>query len=366
MKSIVIAHNYSEVSFAAMSYNLAHHLAEFGCQVVFISYHPYFPEKKIIKKGAGEIVVCSWPTSKRPTSLKDFLWYCKIHVKYKPDVIIGHFVGSNITILGSKLLSFGTVKTFEYYHTLTDQLLTDLKKVTLRQKILFFRKKVFYNLFCDAIVCPSLLAKKDLVSFHGITKGCVVLNPMLDRFKKNKKILLENIIIISYLGRLDKSKGVVDLIEAYKEYKMMVTNSKIILRIAGTGSQELKIKELVNNNSGIQYFGGLKYDAIDDYLNESHFTVIPSKYDAFNVVGIESMMNQTPLLISNTTGLADYLTDGKECFKFDSNIASMVLLFGKVESNFDAQEQMSRNARIAFLDKFSMNMYCDTFSKLIL
>lgn len=366
MKTIVIAHNYSEVSFAAMSYHLAHHLAEFGCQVVFISHHPYFPAKKIIKKGAGEIVVCSWPTSKRPTSLKDFLWYCKIHVKYKPDVIIGHFVGSNITILSSKLLSFGRVKTFEYYHTLTDQLLTDLKKVTLKQKLLFFRKKKFYNLFCDVLICPSELAKKDLVSFHGITKGCVVLNPMLDRFKKNKKIPPENIIVISYLGRLDTSKGVVDLIEAYKEYKMMVTNSKVILRIAGTGSQEVKIKELVNNNSGIEYFGGLKYDSIDDYLNESHFTVIPSKHDAFNVVGIESMMNQTPLLISNTTGLADYLTDGKECFKFDSNIASMVLLFSRVESNFDAQEQMSRNARTAFLDNFSMNMYCDTFSKLIL
>jgi glycosyltransferase involved in cell wall biosynthesis len=366
MKTIVIAHNYSEVSFAAMSYHLARHLAESGFQVVFISHHPYFPVKKIIGKGTGEIVVCSWPTTKRPTSLKDFLWYCKIHVKYKPDVIIGHFVGSNITILGSKLLSLGKVKTFDYYHTLTDQLLTDLKKVTLKQKLLFFRKKVFYNLFCDVIVCSSVLAKKDLVSFHGITKGCVVLNPMLDRFKKNKKILLENIIIISYLGRLDKSKGVVDLIEAYKEYKLMVTNSKVILRIAGTGSQEVKIKELVNNNSGIEYFGGLEYDAIDDYLNGSHFTVIPSKHDAFNVVGIESMMNQTPLLISNTTGLADYLTDGQECFKFDSNITSMVLLFGKVETNFDAQEQMSRNARTTFLDKFSINMYCNTFSKLIL
>jgi len=366
MKTIVIAHNYSEVSFAAMSYHLAHHLAESGFQVIFISHHPSFPEKKIIEKGAGEIVVCSWPTTKRPTSLKDFLWYCKIHVKYKPDVIIGHFVGSNVTILGSKLLSFGRVKTFEYYHTLTDQLLTDSKKVTLNQKLLFFRKKVFYNLFCDGLICPSELAKKDLVSFHGITKGCVVLNPMLDRFKKNKKILPENIIVISYLGRLDTSKGVVDLIEAYKEYKMMVTNSKVILRIAGTGSQEVKIKELANNNSGIEYIGGLEYVAIDDYLNESHFTVIPSKHDAFNVVGVESMMNQTPLLISNITGLADYLTDGKECFKFDSNIASMVLLFERVESNFDAQEQMSRNARIAFLDKFSMNMYCDTFSKLIL
>lgn len=365
MKTIVIAHNYSEVSFAAMSYHLAHHLAESGFQVVFISHHPYFPEKKIIEKGAGEIVVCSWPTAKRPTSLKDFLWYCKIHVKYKPDVIIGHFVGSNITILGSKLLSFGTVKTFDYYHTLTDQLLTDLKKVTLKQKILFFRKKIFYNLFCDVFVCPSELAKKDLALFHGIYKGSVVLNPMVDRFE-NKKALPKNIIILSYLGRLDASKGVIDLIEAYKEYKEKVVNSKLILRIAGTGSQEVKIKELLNNNSGIEYFGGLKYDSIDDYLNESHFTVIPSKFDNLPTVGLESMMNQTPLLISNTTGLADYLIDGKECFKFDSNIASMVLLFGRVESNFDAQEQMSREARATFLDKFSMEIYCNVFSKLIL
>jgi hypothetical protein len=61
-------------------------------------------------------------------------------------------------------------------------------------------------------------------------------------------------------------------------------------------------------------------------LNGSHFTVIPSKHDAFNVA---ERINDEPdaLLISNTTGLADYLTDGKECFKFDSNIASMVLLW---------------------------------------
>ncbi|WP_426092194.1 glycosyltransferase family 4 protein [Flavobacterium sp. DSR3-2] len=365
MKTILIAHNYSEVSFSAMSYHLANYLAELGHQVVFISHQPYLLEKKIVLKGAGKIVVFSWPTIKRPTSLQDFLWYCKIHVKYKPDVIIGHFVGSNITILGSKLLSFGTVKTFDYYHTLTDQLLTDLKKVTLKQKILFFRKKVFYNLFCDVFVCPSELAKKDLALFHGIHKGSVVLNPMVDRFENNKA-LPKNIIILSYLGRLDPSKGVIDLIEAYKEYKERVVNSKIILRIAGTGSQGVKINELVRNILGIEYKGALEYSSIDDYLNESHFTVIPSKFDNLPTVGLESMMNQTPLLISNTTGLADYLIDGKECFKFDSNIASMVLLFGRVESNFDAQEQMSREARATFLDKFSINMYCNIFSELVL
>jgi glycosyltransferase involved in cell wall biosynthesis len=365
MKTILIAHNYNETSFAAMSYHLAHHLAGLGHQVVFISHHPYFPEKETVVKGTGEIVVFSWPTAKRPTSLKDFFWYCKVHFKYKPDVVIGHFVGSNNTILGSKLVSFGKVKTFEYYHTLTDQLLTDLKKVTLKQKLLFFRKKVFYSLFCDVIVCPSELAKKDLASFHGITKGYVVLNPVLDRFE-NKKDLPQNTIVISYLGRFDASKGVIDLIEAYKAYKVSAVNSKIILRIAGTGSQDIKIKELVKNDSGIVSLGGLKYSAIDDYLKESHFTIIPSKYDAFNVVGIESLMNQTPLLISNTTGLADYLTDGKECFKFDPNVSSMVSLFDKIENNFNLYEQMSFDARATFLDKFGMETYCTTFSNLIL
>lgn len=365
MKTILIAHNYSEVSFAAMSYHLAHHLAELGHHVVFISHHPYFPEKKIVSKDAGKITVCSWPTIKRPTSLQDFFWYCKMHFKYKPDFVIGHFVGSNSTILGSKLISFGKVKTFQYYHTLTDQLLTDLKKVTLMQKLLFFRKKVFYKLFCDVIVCPSELAKRDLNLFHGINKGFVLLNPMVDRFK-NKKIILRDTIVLSYLGRLDPSKGVIELLEAYKAYKLSAVNSKIILRIAGTGNQDIKIKEFVKNNSGVVYLGGLEYSAIDDYLSESHFTIIPSKYDAFNVVGIESLMNQTPLLISNTTGLADYLTDGKECFKFDSTITSMISLLDRVERNFDVQEEMGKNARATFLDKFSMDLYCNVFSKLIL
>ena len=111
--------------------------------------------------------------------------------------------------------------------------------------------------------------------------------------------------------------------------------------------------------------GGLSYDKIDAYLNKSHFVIIPSKFDAFNVVGIESMMNQTPLLISTTTGLAHYLTEGKECFKFVPTIDSMVELFDKVEHNFNLQEQMGLNARTTFITVFNMKNYCDVFSKII-
>lgn len=365
MKTILIAHNYSEVSFSAMSYHLAHHLANLGHQVIFVSHHPYFEERRTLGNYKRKIIIYSWPTKKRPISIQDLLWYAKIHLKYKPDIVIGHFVGSNISLSVSKLLSFGKVKTFEYYHTLTDQLLADLRKTSKKQRMLFCRKKIFYRLFCDVIICPSALAKKDLKDFYFIDKGLVMLNPIKDRFK-NKIVTDKATITISYLGRLDPSKGVVDLITAFTLYKNRFRNSKIILNIAGTGSQELEIKEMIKDNLDIYYLGGLPYAAIDDYLNKSHFVIIPSKHDAFNVVGIESMMNQTPLLISYTTGLADYLTDGKECFKFEPNVDSMVSLFNKIENNFNLYEQMSFDARATFLDKFGIDTYCNAISNLIL
>ncbi|MFV8271441.1 glycosyltransferase family 4 protein [Flavobacterium sp. GT2N3] len=365
MKTILIAHNYSEVSFSAMSYHLAHYLANLGHQVVFVSHHPYFVEEKVVKKENGKISICSWPTTKRPTLIRDVFWYISIYFKYKPDIIIGHFVGSNISLSVSKVLSFGKVKTFEYYHTLTDQLLADVKKTSTKQKMLFFRKKIFYNLFCDIIICPSALAKKNLEDFYLIDKGLVLLNPIKDRFK-NKIAIDPASITISYLGRLDPSKGVVDLIIAFTAYKNKVRNSKIILNIAGTGSQELEIRAMIKDNLDIHYLGGLPYDTIDDYLNKSHFVIIPSKFDNLPTVGLESMMNQTPLLLSNTIGLASYLTDGKECFKFEPSIDSMVSLFDKIENNFNLYEQMSFDARATFLDKFGVDTYCNAISNLIL
>ena len=365
MKTILIAHNYSETSFSAMSFHFAHHLANLGHKVVFISHKPYFSENKIIKTENGEINLFSWSSENRPTSFADFIWFYKIYKQNKPDIVIGHFVGSNISILVSKILSFGRVRTFEYYHTLSEQILIDLKKVSLKQKLFFFRKRIFYKLFCDQLVCPSQLAKEDLKLFFGVTNSFVLLNPMLDRFTK-KRTHSKDSITISFLGRFDPSKGVNDLIEAFLKYKDKNPSSKIILNIAGGGRQAAEIEKLTQKSEAIQYIGYLEYDKIDSYLNNSNFTIIPSKFDNLPTVGLESLMNQTPLLISNNTGLTHYLVDGKDCFKFDSTVESMMDLFKKVDNNFDCYPQMSTEARATFIDKFSIQSYNENFSNKIL
>jgi hypothetical protein len=53
----------------------------------------------------------------------------------------------------------------------------------------------------------------------------------------------------------------------------------------------------------------------------------------FNVVGIESLMNQTPLLILDYR-FSRLFNRWKECFKFDP-LSSIVSLFDKIENNFN-------------------------------
>jgi glycosyltransferase involved in cell wall biosynthesis len=363
MKTILIAHNYTENSFASMSLHLANHLANLGHQVIFISYRPYFHEPKVFKIDNGEIIVYSWPTKGRPTTIKDFIWYSKIHLKHKPNYVLTHFAGSNIVCMVSKLLSFGKTVINIYNHTVTEQLICDIGK-NLKFKIIILRKKFFYHIFCNNIICPSEFSRTDFIKYFKNNNGIVILNPMIDResnyIQKNKP----NNIVISYLGRFEKIKGVIDLVDAFIKFKSENMQSKMVLNLAGSGSQIDDIKSRLENVKDIYLFNELPYNKIDEYVTDCHYVIIPSKQDAFNVVGVEAMMNKTPLLISKTTGLSEYLIDGKECYKFEANIDDMVNIFKKVEANLSKQNEMAFFARNTYLEKFTIEKYCETMTNL--
>ncbi len=363
MKTLLIAHNFIKKSVSSMSFFLAHDFAEKGNRVIFISHKPYFEKKQVIKVGKGEIIVMSWSSEKRPVSFKDFLWFFNIYREYKPNIIIGHFVGSNISTIVGKILSLGKAKTIVYYHTLTSAIQIDSNKSMLLQRILRYRKRFFYYFFCDIIVCPSQMGKNDLKKNFSVI-GSVVLNPMEDRFTV-KAIIPTGKIVISYLGRLDYTKGVIDMIEAFSLYQRKNPNSRIILNIAGNGVLESQVIDKINNLNMIKYIGGLTYEKVDAYLNASHFTIIPSKFDNLPTVGIESLMNKTPLLISNTTGLTEYLVDGEECFKFDATQEGIFDVFSKVEDGMKNYIKMQEKARETYLMKFTNQNYFDNISKII-
>lgn len=365
-KTILIAHNFAETSFSVMSYDLSFYFAQKGHRVIFISHKPYFKDETHIECGKGEIVLMSWATERRPTTLRDFKHFYLIYKKYKPNVVIAHFAASNICSIVSKTASLGATKTLVYYHTLSSQIKLDGQGKKWKESLYYQRKKIFYWLFCDHLICPSELAKSDLKNFFKCYKGIVLLNPMRDRNQRESFIEDPNEIVLSYLGRLNPSKGVNVLIEAFNNYKEKNPQSKIILNLAGSGEESSLIKEKIKDKKSIFFKGSLAYKDVDDYIGFSHFMVIPSKSDNLPTVGLEALMKGTPLLISNKTGLASYINENIDCFVFSPEINDIELVLKKVEDQCYDYIMMRKMARETFERMFTMRKYCINMSEIIL
>ncbi len=345
-----------------MSVDLAHELATVGNNVVFISHNPHFEEVEIKNIGLGKLTILSWPTTRRPTRISDFLWFMKLYRKHKPSVIVGHFVGSNITAFASKVMSLGKTKVLVYYHTTSKQIFSDSSRRSFVQDLLNFRKKIFYQIFCDLIICPSLFSQQDLQTTFGVKKSKVIVNPIRDRLKSD---LYAGNKTVVYLGRLDNSKGVNELMDGFIKYKDKFPNSQISLRFAGNGSFKNQISYIDKIRDDLNYVGTLRYEQVDEYLQNSFYTIIPSKFDNLPTVGIESLMNATPVLISSNTGLTSYIENGKAGYVFDPTSDAIYDIFCKIDQeNFD-YAQLRQNARNLFTSTFTTSKYCSEMIQLI-
>lgn len=363
MHTIFIAHNFKRESYNFMSYELAHYLAAKGWMVVFLSHNPRLENVKKIKYNKGEINVYSW-LSPRPTTFSDFLWFSKLYKQYRPDIILGHFVGANILAVGSKFMSLGKVKSLVYYHSLSKPLALDNPKKTFKAKFRFFRKKLFYNFFVDLIITPSKMGEDDFIRYYGLDKCQVLLNPIEDRFK-GFSFHSKNELILGFLGRLDKSKGILGFIENFISYKLNNTDSILKLKIAGPGYLTEHIRKLALQYDFLQFEGSLNYEEIDDFISKSSFIVIPSISDNLTTVGLEALMNGVPIVISSGSGLSEYISDKKEGFKFNYGKEEIIEVFERLEHSSQYRNRMAVEARKTYLKLFSIEEYCDKMYQLL-
>ena len=367
MKTIFICHNYLDESFASMSFHLANHLAAKGDRVVFISKKPYYELENRHTIGQGELILTSWPSKIKSTSFRDFKWFASLYYQYKPSVVIGHHNGSITSIITSKILSFGKTKTLEYYHVCSDSFIEDSKGISLRLRIFFFRKRLFYHLFCDYVICPSEYAKTDLAGFFKNKNGITILNPLPDRLLNQIPKNSTKKIIIAYLGRLDPTKNVLEMLQAFSIHLKEYPESSLELRIAGSGILEESIKTKVKEMEEVKFLGKLNYSQVDGFISESHYLIVPSKFDNLPTVVLEALMNATPVLVSKSTGTAHYLTDDFDGFLFNKDIESMKKLFDRVylDSSNIKIEEMAKNARETYQRLFTLEKYYEEMEKVI-
>lgn len=155
-------------------------------------------------------------------------------------------------------------------------------------------------------------------------------------------------MFISYVGRLEKAKGVEYLIRALPE--ILKAHPSAVLEIAGTGSYTKELERLVHElglETHVRFLGHKDRKELYDLYKRSALIVMPSVWpEPFGKVGIEAMSVGRPVIASDVGGISEWLIDGEGGYlvppKDPSAIAEKAIL---LLSNRTLLETMSRKAR---------------------
>ncbi len=141
-----------------------------------------------------------------------------------------------------------------------------------------------------------------------------------DRFRPGDKIAartklgLRDEMILLFVGRIERLKGVDILLEttAALDYK-----NKVTLLIAGgsTNSPELQRLKKMAGELGIasttRFLGSVPQSELPDYYNAADICVLPSYYESFGLAALEASACGTPVVATRVGGLPSVVKDGE-------------------------------------------------------
>ena len=129
-----------------------------------------------------------------------------------------------------------------------------------------------------------------------------------ERIKLRKKYLIDNkTFVFLYLGRINKDKGIIELINAFKEIKL-----KNVLLIFVGQVEEQKIIHLFKKDNRILYF---KFSNKPEFwFSVADILCLPSHREGFGTVVIEAASCGIPSLCSNVYGLKNAVLESKTGF----------------------------------------------------
>ncbi len=347
MKTIFIAFTLKNSSVADFCVTLSNYLAP-DYKVVIFS-HANEDHNFLLH---DSVTVLQWPT-KRPTSFTDLIFLVRQIRKYKPQTIIGNFAAVNIFMLGGFLM--GVKNRVAWYHTLTSQLGYN--------RFLRYRKRLFYKI-ATKIITNSEAAKLDLSRSFGVPyhKIDVVNNAVRDpatigMVKKNK---------IVFAGRLHQVKGIEVLVRALEIVKEGFEKIELIVIGEDEGTGELKklrtLQKDLHLEHNIKFVGNRSRGYVLEHFATAYCSIVPSFFEAFGYVVIESFSVRTPVIGSDSTGVSEIVRDNVDGLLFKpgdhKELAEKII---ELMKNKDLRDRMAENCYERFLQNYELNRVVKQF-----
>ena len=206
-----------------------------------------------------------------------------------------------------RLSQTANVGTFHAYGSIGYSLVKPLNTILLKR---WFRKlhgKI-------AVSKPAM----ELVNKHF--PGCYTIIPNgvdLDCFSSGVSPIDEfddGKINILFVGRLEKRKGLNYLLEAHKQIKQEIPNSRLIIVGPGTRLRSKYEKVVARNGlKDVVFVGCVSHDELPRYYKTADIVCAPATgKESFGIVLLEAMALGKPVVASNIDGYASIMTHGVE------------------------------------------------------
>lgn len=245
-----------------------------------------------------------------------------------------------------------------FFLKLADKIIYRLSTKTLidskSQKDFLLTEKVIENINSDVIFNGSICGV-DIDSFK----------PSAEIKQKTRKEIniKDDDFVLLYVGRLNKDKGVFDLLKAFDSLSKKFQNIKLLM----VGSDEEKFYEyLLKNHQNLKDKVIIKNFTLDTrkYYICSDIFIMPSYREGFGLASIEASSCGLPVIASNIYGLIDSVTDGVNGFLHATGEPIKIeLLVTKLINNRDQILNLGTNGRNLVIEKFSqkkvINFFCN-------
>lgn len=140
----------------------------------------------------------------------------------------------------------------------------------------------------------------------------------------------DDIKIILFLGRIHPIKGIDLLLKAYHQSINKLERCKLV--IVGPDYGDLRrIERMVSElglNDDVRIIGHLDGHMKDMAYQEASLYVLPSKFETYPMTVLESLVNGTPVIVTDRCGIADMIKDrfGLVC-EYDENKLAYAIQF---------------------------------------
>ena len=244
------------------------------------------------------------------------------------DIVFSHYWLS--TWVGTYLKQWWQVPQVTMFHTLglikndigTGEEEPELRIVTERDAIRNSQR----------IIASTLEEKEAIVACYGASLeniGVVPCGVNIEQFQPCDKIVARREIgftdekILLFVGRIDPLKGVEQLVKSMGYLKELNKLKLIIVGGDEESQKEIDILKRKAQELGIlektEFLGTIKHERLPLYYNAADICVVPSYYESFGMVALESLACGTPVVATDVGDLRNIIEQGKTGYVIPDN-----------------------------------------------